>query len=40
MTKINHTSALPVIAFALAALVQTVPSAVAARDQIRSEPVQ
>lgn len=32
MTKINHKSALPAIAFALAALVQTIPSTAAARE--------
>ncbi|KRA81397.1 UrcA family protein [Altererythrobacter sp. Root672] len=40
MTNTNHKSALPAIAFALAALVQTVPSVASAREQGRSIPVQ
>ncbi|MBT2135080.1 UrcA family protein [Croceibacterium sp. LX-88] len=39
MTKTHHKSALPAIAFALAALVQTVPSVASAREQGRSIPV-
>ncbi|MBO9518064.1 MAG: UrcA family protein [Porphyrobacter sp.] len=39
MTKTNHKSALPAIAFALAALVQTVPSVASAREQGRTIPV-